>query len=68
MKKFKYLMLAIFVSFAFVLAGCGDGQLGVKAQANIGTPENYVVATASQEEAFTALLNNETLLVLNLTE
>ena len=59
MKKLKYLMLVLCLSFAFVLAGCGDGQFGAKAEADIGNPENYVVATAEQETAFTALLNDE---------
>ena len=58
MKKIKYLMLALFVSFAFVLSACGEGQLGVEAQANIGNPENYTVATADDKTAFTTIVND----------
>ena len=60
MKKLKYLVLAFVMSFAFILAGCGgDGQLGARAEANIGNPENYAVATANEKEALIELLNNE---------
>lgn len=60
MKKLKYLVLAFVMSFAFILAGCGgDGQLGARAEANIGNPENYAVATADDKTALTNLLNNE---------
>lgn len=58
MKKVKYLMLALFVSFAFVLSACGEGQLGVEAQANIGNPESYTEATADDKTAFTTLIND----------
>jgi len=58
MKKLKYLLLAVFVSCAFVLAGCGDGQLGVKADANIGNVNSYVEATTGQQEAFITIIND----------
>ncbi len=59
MKKLKYLLLAVFVSCAFVLAGCGDGQLGVKADANLGNVNAYEVATTAQKEDLTTIVNNQ---------
>ena len=52
-KSLKFLMLAVFVSFAFVLSACGEGQLGAKAQANIGNEADYAVATEADVTALT---------------
>lgn len=60
MKKLKYLLLAFILPAMFLFGACGgNGQLGAQAQANIGNPQDYVAASAAQETAFTALLNDE---------
>lgn len=48
-KNFKVIMLALIVSFAFVISACGakPDQLDVGATANIGTAESYQTATAT---------------------
>lgn len=58
-KSFKFLMIAVFISLAFVLSACSEGRLGVKAQANIGNEADYVAATEEDITALTTYVQDE---------
>lgn len=66
-KNFKFIMLALFVSFAFVLSACGGtpGQLDTMPQANIGEETSYSIATVDQVAALETYMENETATEVN---
>lgn len=65
-KTLKFLMLAVVVSFAFLVSACSTpGQLDVAAQANVGSEESYTTATASEVALLQTYTESETATKVN---
>ncbi|MBQ3047740.1 MAG: hypothetical protein IJD48_01850 [Clostridia bacterium] len=55
-KKLSQLFICLTLIFCFVFAGCNSkpkGQLDISANANLGSPESYTMATSEQQQFLT---------------
>ena len=59
-KSFKFIMMALFISFAFALSACGGGQLSVSAKADIGKAKDYTIATTDDTNALQTYVDQDT--------